>query len=68
MFVYCDYISHLTKKALLDLDQEGLIKMVGPIKFDVDAEGRMVSSKKTLEVTDTTNKKYLVTVEEVAEK
>ena len=65
MFAYCDYISHLTKKALLEHDQEELIKLVGSIKFDVDAEGRMVSSKKTIEVTDMQGKNYVITVEEV---
>ena len=65
MFAYCDYISHLTKKALLEHDQESLIKLVGSIKFDVDAEGRMVSSKKTIEVTDMQGKNYVITVEEV---
>jgi len=65
MFAYCDYISHLIKKALLEHDQEGLIKLVGSIKFDVDAEGRMVSSKKTIEVTDMQGKNYVITVEEV---
>ena len=65
MFAYCDYISHLTKKALLEHDQEGLIKLVGSIKFDVDAEGRMVSPKKTIEVMDMQGKNYVITVEEV---
>ena len=62
---YCDYIAHLILKALNTRDDEGLLKSVGKINFDVSPEGHYISTKKTIEVTDRNGKTYRVTVEEV---
>jgi len=63
---YCDYISHLIKKHLKDLDRKdkGLVDTVGNIRFDLDKDGAMLSSKKRISVVDIQGKTYTITIEE----
>lgn len=62
---YCDKIATECRKALLGYDPDGLIGLVGPVKFDLHPEdGYMVSTKKTFEVCDMNGKWYVVTVQE----
>jgi hypothetical protein len=63
---YCDYIAHLIKKHLKDQDlrDKALIDTVGSIRFDLDENGRMLSSKKQISVVDIQGKTYTITIEE----
>ena len=63
---YCDYIAHLIKKHLKDQDlrDKALIDTVGSIRFDLDENGRMLSSKKQISVVDIQGKSYTITIEE----
>ncbi len=63
---YCDYIAHLIKKHLRDEDNKdkGLLDTVGAIRFDLDAEGAMLSTKKRISVVDFQGKTYTITIEE----
>ena len=65
--VYCDYIAHLITSTLekSDENQMAMIVKVGKMKYDLSEEGYFVSSKKTIEVTDINETKYLITVEQV---
>lgn len=66
MLAYCDKIASVCRKALLGYDPDNIIGLVGPVKFDLHpTKGYFVSTKKTIEVTDMSGKRYLVTVEEV---
>jgi hypothetical protein len=70
MLVYCDYIADTIRRGLV-ADQwmnPARIKLdnIGPVQMDLHpTEGYFVSTKKTLEIIDTSGKKYKVTVEEV---
>lgn len=70
MLVYCDYIADTIRRGLV-ADQwmnPDRIKLdnIGPVEMDLHpTEGYFVSTKKTLEIIDTSGKKYKVTVEEV---
>ena len=67
MLAYCDYIADCTKTALFldSLSRDSYVKHVGPMKFDLHPEGGyMLSTKKTIEVTDVNGKSYIITVEE----
>ena len=63
---YCDYLAHLIRMNLVTVDRlnEALVDKVGQVEFDIDANGTFRSTKKTLEVTDVTGRKYTITVEE----
>ena len=70
MLSYCDYVMHTIRTSLLkDVGVPGtFLSKVGATRWDLHPEGGyMVSTKKTLEVTDMYGKKYLVTVEEKPE-
>lgn len=67
---YCDYIADRIKKALtadaLVMAPENIVKEVGRVRWDLHPEGGyMLTTKKTIEVTDFNGRHYLVTVEEV---
>lgn len=65
MLAYCDKIADVVRKSLLQYDPDGIVGLVGPVKFDLHPEGGyMVSTKKTLQVSDMNGKWYKVTVEE----
>lgn len=65
MLAYCDKIADVVRKSLLKHDPDGIVGLVGPVKFDLDPDGGwMVSTKKTVEVSDMNGKWYKVTIEE----
>ena len=61
---YCDYIAHVMKQGLSMLDKEKMILAIGVTTYDTDANGSLISSKKTFKLKDTQGKTYTVTVEE----
>ena len=61
---YCDYIAHVMKQGLSMMDNKKLISAVGVTNYDTDANGAMLSTKKTFKVKDMQGKTYTVTVEE----
>ena len=61
---YCDYIACVIRDSLKKLDFEGLIKRVGGVNFDIVENGMLISSKKTIFVTDKNDKTYRITIEE----
>ena len=66
--VYCDYIVDRIKTLLNReiSDNETLISDVGNVEFDLHPEEKyMVSTKKTLTLSDINGKLYRVTVEEI---
>lgn len=68
MLAYCDYIadrinSHLSGDIVKN---DYYVKNVDSVKFDLHPiGGYMVSTKKTMNVTDLNGKNYRVTVEEI---
>lgn len=62
MLSYCDYISQRVRNDLLGADK--LIKAVGRIEYDLDPNGAMISTKKTITVQDANGKSYKITIEE----
>lgn len=66
MLAYCDKIADTIKQALAAPDPDRILGSVGQVQWDLHPTGSyLVSTKKTLEVTDTNGKKYRVTVEEL---
>lgn len=68
MLAYCDYIANriqsLVKREIGDNDT--LISDIGNIQLDLHpTQGYMVSTKKTMSITDSNGKAYMVTIEEV---
>ncbi len=64
--VYCDYIAHTIKQHILAVDEDKMLASVSPIKWDLHPEGGyLVTTKKTLEMTDKFGRSYRVTVEEI---
>jgi hypothetical protein len=66
MLAYCDYIAHLIQGILKveDTNEENLLASVGRSQWDLDANGSLASTKKTIAVEDRYGKKYKITVEE----
>lgn len=64
---YCDYIAHLISRNLLKLDtaDENFLLLVGKPQLDLNADGSLLSTKKTVELLDNASKKYRITVEEI---
>ena len=63
---YCDYIADRIRTSLENDDPARLIARVGRVHWDLDPEGGwLVSTKKTMHVTDRNGKSYRVTVEEM---
>jgi hypothetical protein len=70
MLAYCDYIADRINAHLSGdvVNNNYYIKDVGKIKFDLHhIDGYMLSTKKTINLTDLNGKKYRVTVEELNE-
>lgn len=66
MLVYCDKIGDVIRKALVKYDEDGIIGLVGGMKYDLHPEeGYFLSTKKTIDLTDMNGKSYRVTVEEL---
>ena len=61
---YCDYIAKTISTALKTQDIEHLIDSVGRIQYD-EMDSKLLSSKKTIMVSDVNGKEYRITVEEV---
>ena len=61
----CDYIADQIMFLLRAPDFLGLIHSVGHVQFDLTPEGEFLSTKKTIEVVDSNNKRYRIIVEEV---
>lgn len=66
-YVYCDYIADRIRHALLPRCNDGeRIASVGHVQSDLHPEGGyLVSTKKTIELTDHAGTRYRVTVEEI---
>ena len=64
---YCDSIAHLIYTFLREVDEnhEGMLTDVESIEYDLSEDGTFLSTKKTIDVTDVTGKKYRITVEEL---
>jgi hypothetical protein len=63
LMVYCDHIAALARWALTH-SYDGLISNISPVKHH-EEDGRLVSHKKVIEITDVNGRKYRLTVEEV---
>lgn len=61
---YCDYIAHLIAKHLKEHDFNKLLDTVGKVRFDLDAEGAMLSTTKRISVVDVQGKTYTISIEE----
>jgi len=63
--VYCDYIAAVAREALsADIkERDGYLRHVGSVQYDVK-DDKLISTKKTLYVTDRNGKRYRITVEE----
>lgn len=64
MIAYCDYIAHLIGQ-IRHFDTQGIAADIGSPKYDLDADGALASTRKTILVTDLNGKMYQITVEEV---
>lgn len=65
MLSYCDYIAHTIKNNIISNDKENMLQSTGPIGWDLHPEnGHMLSTKKTIMVTDRFGKAYRITIEE----
>ena len=64
--VWCDYIAHLIKSNLKyeDSKDQNYLSSVGNAQLDLDDNGFMLSSKKTILVEDRNGQCYQITVEE----
>lgn len=66
MLEYCDYIAAQIRNNLLKNDTESMLASVGTVQRDLHPElGYLVSTKKTITVTDTNGTEYRITVESV---
>lgn len=65
MIAYCDKIADVARKALLNPDTDNIIGNVGHVKFDLHPTGGyLMSTKKTIKVSDKNGKMYTITIEE----
>ena len=65
--IYTDLIASVIKVAInrQSLDSESPLCGVGKINWDLNDQGSMASTKKTINVSDMNGRIYLITVEEV---
>lgn len=62
---YCDYFASLIQ-CMDEVDSESLIQSIGKIEYDLHPKhGYLVSTKKSVMITDVNGKQYRVTVEAV---
>jgi hypothetical protein len=60
---YCDYIAHLITKIA---DREDILADIGPVRLDLHPrDGYLMSTKKTVMITDRNGRRYRVSVEEI---
>jgi hypothetical protein len=65
MLAYCDKIADLIHKSLLKFDPDGIVGFVNGVSMDLHpSDGYLVSTKKTIKVSDMNGNWYKVTVEE----
>ena len=65
MLAYCDKIADVIRKSLLKYDPAGIVGLVDGINMDLHPiDGYLVSTKKTIKVSDMNGKWYKITVEE----
>ena len=66
---YCDYIAHTIIKPALDIDNnsnQGMLTEVSQVKMDLCKKaGYMLSTTKTIMLTDKNGREYRVTIEDV---
>ena len=66
MFAYCDYIADEISHKFWSQQSKNIVAKVGNVNYDLHPEqGWMMSTKKTIELTDNNGKMYRVTVEEI---
>lgn len=66
MLAYCDYIADEINVLFWSQQSEAIITKVGNVEYDLHPEqGWMMSTKKTMKLTDMNGKMYRVTVEEI---
>ncbi len=66
MLAYCDYIADEINVLFWSQQSEAIITKVGNVEYDLHPEqGWMMSTKKTIKLTDMNGKIYRVTVEEI---
>ena len=61
---YCDFIASKIKDAL-NAPNNSILLGCTSVKYDIDEDGQLRSTKKTIEVVDTNCKAYRITVEEL---
>lgn len=61
---YCDFIARKIKQAI-NMPDNDIIAGCGSVKFDLDEDGALRSTMKTLFVADRNGKQYKITVEEL---
>lgn len=65
MLAYCDKIADVIRKSLLKYDPDGIVGLVDGVNMDLHPiDGYLVSTKKTIKVSDMNGKWYKITVEE----
>ena len=65
MLAYCDKIADVVRKSLLKYDPDGIVSFVNGVSMDLHpSDGYLVSTKKTIKVSDMNGKWYKITVEE----
>lgn len=65
---YCDYIAHLIRKTLIyspDASSPVSFPEVSHPQLDLSDAGTFLSTKKTIVCSDSNNKQYKITIEEV---
>lgn len=67
MLAYCDYIAKVISESMKkDSDKyNSYIDNVGKTQWDLDSQGKFLSTRKTISVIDRNGKAYRVIVEEV---
>lgn len=65
MLAYCDYIAERIKRCLGHNDPQCLIGAIGQVKWHLNKDGVMVTTKKTIDLSDINGKKYRITVVEL---
>ena len=65
MIAYCDYIAHLISTYIKPHDTQGLLTDVSRPTWNLDVDGALSGTDKTITVTDVNGRRYKITVEEV---
>ena len=65
MIAHCHYIAHLISTHIKPHDTKGLLTDVSRPKWNLDVDGALSGTDKTITVTDVNGKRYRIVVEEV---